>query len=493
MPDQDDTPQFNLILEDPKPSSSAPVRIGRDEMNLAEFPFALLSDRAPKDLHTVRFEDTVEGKDGKLVTRAWTLTAGESFGLPIAADEEVYVALMEVTKEQGFDERTVNITRYDLIKRLGWADKGDSYRRLHAALDRLLSVTIKADKAFWDKEKQRYVDVGFHIIDDYALYDETPGRKRKGAQEPLPLSFISWNQVIFRSFQAGNIKQLDTAFFFALRSSISRRLYRYLDKKRYDGKGTFRIGLKKLAFEKLGMSRNYYPSHIKQELKRAHDELIEYGFLAGVDYQKPKGKAEELVVYRFTRRKFMVRRELAEDSASAELVEQLGEAGVSRGPARNLVKQFGDEVRVQLQYQAYRSADDPAAVLVEAIRGSWEPPASYLKARADEQRRVAEEKTRSLQEKAKAEEDARAELERAVPKAVFDSLNSEQQQELSEQAAERIAAHSPAVAERPSSRAYKAMHREQIDQAITGSYLEECEKVRKRLRKEARLDLNDDL
>jgi hypothetical protein len=64
-------------------------------------------------------------------------------------------------------------------------------------------VTIKSEKAFWDQAKQRYVDVGFHIIDDYALYDEAPGRKGCKSQDPLPLSFVSWNQVIFRSFQAG--------------------------------------------------------------------------------------------------------------------------------------------------------------------------------------------------------------------------------------------------------------------------------------------------
>ena len=27
------------------------------------------------------------------------------------------------------------------------------------------------------------------------------------------------------------------------------------------------------------MSRNYYPSHIRQELRRAHDELRENGYL----------------------------------------------------------------------------------------------------------------------------------------------------------------------------------------------------------------------
>jgi hypothetical protein len=484
---------LEFVRDEGSATTVAPARIGRDEMNLAEFPFALLSNRAPQGMNTIKFEDSVEGKDGKLVRRVWTVTGGDEFGLPLAGDEEVYVVLMEVTKDQGFDQRTINITRYDLIKRLGWADKGDSYRRLRDALDRLLGVTIKAEKAFWDNAKQRYVDVGFHIIDDYALYDENPGRKRAGGQDTLPLSFITWNQVIFRSFQAGNIKQLDTAFFFGLDSSVSRRLYRYLDKKRYDGKGTFRIGMKKLAFEKLGMSRTYYPSNIKQELKRAHDELMETGFLTGVEYEEPRSGGEELVIYYFTQRKYMLPPKLPSEELGHELVEDLVEAGVTPATARQLVQDFGDEVRVQLQYRVYRKAQDPAAVLVEAIKGKWEPPASYLKARADEERRVEEDKNRSLRAKLKAEEDARAELDRAAVHALLNGLEDAVREDLRQKAMERVAEKSPAVARRPETRAFEAMCQEEITWIILTDYAAEFEKVRQRVEREARIDLNDDI
>lgn len=468
-------------------------RIGRDEMNLAEFPFALLSDRAPEGVNTIQFEDTVEGKDGLLVKRSWTVTGGEKFGLPLAADEQVYVVLMEVTKEHGFDQRTIPITRYDLIKRLGWPNKGESYRRLREALDRLLGVTITARRAFWDKAKQRYVDVGFHIIDDYALYDEAPGRKRHDQQDPLPLSFISWSQVIFRSFQAGNIKQLDTAFYFSLRSSLSRRLYRYLDKKRYDGKGKYRIGIRKLAFEKLGMSRNYYPSQIKQELKRAHQELIQNGFLQAVEYEPGGNGGEELVVYHFTQRKFLVAPPPQEPDTIQELCDQLVEQGVTPAVARQMVRDFGDEVRIQLQYLPYRGAQDPAAVLVEAIKGRWEPPASYLKARAEEQRRQQEQQRQTLQAKLKAQEEARLELLRATTQTLLDRLSEPERSRLIAAATARINDKSPAVARRPHSRAFSAMLNEELTELLLGEFPEDFERTRAQLVREARIDLNDDL
>jgi hypothetical protein len=494
----DDRLELSLVFEQEAEGAGAgvagvPARVGRDEMNLAEFPFALLADRAPEGLSTIKFEDSVEGKDGKLVRRVWTVTGGEEFGLPVATDEEVYVALMEVTKEQGFDQRSMYITRYDLIKRLGWPDKGDSYRRLKEALDRLLGVTIKAEKAFWDNAKQRYVDVGFHIIDDYALYDENPGRKRAGQQDALPLSSITWNQVIFRSFQAGNIKQLDTAFFFGLRSSVSRRLYRYLDKKRYDGKDSFRIGVKKLAFEKLGMSRTYYPSHIKQELKRAHDELVESGFLSTVEYVEAKGGGEEQAVYRFTRRKYLVTKELPTAEAGEELRAGLEQVGVTTAVARQLVGEFGDEARVQLQYLPYRAAQDPPAVLVEAIKGQWEPPASYLKARAEEERRQEAAQRHSEEAKRQAEQEALEELQRSALATVLHDLGDQEREKLLARAAARVADKSPAVAQRPQSRAFGAMRQEELAQLVAEERGEELKRVRTRLAREAKLDLNDDL
>ena len=34
---------------------------------------------------------------------------------------------------------------------------------------------------------------------------------------PLPLSSFRWNEVIFQSFQSGNLKQLDLEFYLGLR------------------------------------------------------------------------------------------------------------------------------------------------------------------------------------------------------------------------------------------------------------------------------------
>src|SRR5262245_45041426 len=105
-----------------------PPFMGRDEMNLAEFPIALLADYAPKEQKTLHFEDG----HGRL-----TVTGSDAYGLPTAADTDVIVALIYLTKQRtDFQDVKVNFSRYELVKLLNWSDEGKSYKRLQLALNR---------------------------------------------------------------------------------------------------------------------------------------------------------------------------------------------------------------------------------------------------------------------------------------------------------------------------------------------------------------------
>ncbi len=458
--------------DDPEQVPLEPLRLGGDELNLAEFPFALLADRQPEGVATIEFSDVIKGKDGQTIERTWILTGSDEFGLPVASDEQVYVALMEITREQGFENRTIHTTRYDLIKRLGWPDKGGSYARLKGCLNRLLGVTITAKHAFWDKTKQRYVDVGFHIIDDYALYNEPVGRKPRGPARHQPLSYIAWNQVVFKSFQAGNLKQLDTGFYFGLRSAVARRLFRYLDKKRLDGKPAFRIGLCKLGFEKLGMSRNYYPSHIKQQLARAHKELIDSGFLEGFRYYRPGREAGEQVLYWFTDERHSAASAAVQQPQANKLVSQLFEVGVTASVAKRLVAEYGPQVQTQLAYLPYRDSHNPPAMLVEALRNDWAPPASYLKAQTDAQRaRQAAEAERQRQDR-RQQQIADRLAQREALRQSLESLSPTDRTQLETTARLRLQQDNPALAAHPDSAAYQIVLEEYISDLLEASQYE---------------------
>src|SRR3954468_24469999 len=122
-----------------KDQSSQPATlIGRDEMNLAEFPIALLADRVPKGQKTLYFED----QHGRL-----TVTGSDAYGLPTAADADVIVALIYLTKiRNNFSDAKVNFSRYELINLLNWQDDGKTYKRLEESLNRWVGVSLYHDK-----------------------------------------------------------------------------------------------------------------------------------------------------------------------------------------------------------------------------------------------------------------------------------------------------------------------------------------------------------
>ena len=199
-------------------------RSGKDEMNLAVFPIAALSVRVPKDVKALKFQDSIQGDGGKIVKRTWTVQGGSDCGLPTAGDEDVYVALMELTRKLGFSDRKVNFSRYELAKRLGWSPCGKTYSRIEQALLRLANVNIHASNAFWDNAKRSYVTVSFSLIQEYQLYDEKPRKGEKLRSDP-PSSFFMWTERLFESFKSGYIKFLDTELYFKLNSATARRLF----------------------------------------------------------------------------------------------------------------------------------------------------------------------------------------------------------------------------------------------------------------------------
>jgi len=252
------------------------LRQGKDEMNLATFPIAALSTHVPEGARFLKFEDTIAGQGGKLVKRTWTIQGGSEVGLPTATDEDVYVALMELTQRQGFDNQQIFFSRYDLLKRLGWCICGKCYDRLEESLKRWSSVSIHAHNAFWDNEKKSYVTAGFTLIQGFHIYYEETGQKTDRDQ---PVSWFTWSDQLYQSFKSGYIKFLDTELYFSLQTSTARRLYRYLDKKFGDGT-EFMIDLFKLAHEHLGISRSFqYISEVIRKLTPALDELMEKGYL----------------------------------------------------------------------------------------------------------------------------------------------------------------------------------------------------------------------
>ena len=167
-----------------KEASGGEPALGRDEMNLAEFPLAALADRVAKGQKTLVFADTVwDKRANQQVTRRLTIAASDRYGLPTALDDEVILGLVQLSRQARFASPRIDFSKYELIQTLGWRQEGKSYRRIDESLKRWLGVALYYEKAWWDKRAECWIDAGFHLIEQISLARQRNGKrggKRQG-------------------------------------------------------------------------------------------------------------------------------------------------------------------------------------------------------------------------------------------------------------------------------------------------------------------------
>ena len=478
--DRDRTPSLFDDLED-RDAAVAAEPAFKDELNLAEFPIAALADRVPDGQTTLVFEDRLDRRDGPPIVRRLTIMGTAKHGLPTSMDDEVLVGLIQLTKRwNNFTEPKVSFSRYELIELLGWPQTGQSYRRIEEALHRWVGIVLSYENAWWDNAEKSWVDENFHVLDNVTLYDrerrrraradgpaDGPAGRRRGKRgnAPPPLSSFKWNEVIFRSFQSGNLKQIDLEFYLRLRLPTTKRMFRFLDKRFYRCE-RLEFDLRTFACEHIGLSRSYKPTELKRRLRPAIAELEQNGFL------EPLG--EEARYLRRARGQWQVAfvrgprgREPIEPTAEErqELLGLLTDRGVAARPAAELLDEATpDRVRAKVavfdwlrERRDRRVARNPAGYLVASIRGDYEAPDEYVApADADalaraEAAAAALERRRRAAERAKVEAEAAAEAAEAARlaalKARWDDLPTD----------DRDAIVAQVKAENPGLRRWKTM------------------------------------
>lgn len=228
-------------------------RDGRDEMNLVELPLASIADRSLDGQKTVVFTEEYWDRDARQwLTRELAISGSDRYGLPTARDEDVLLACIQLSSRQGFRERDVMFSRYELLKLLRWPDEGKNYRRLATALRRWKGVTIYSNRAFYDHAHKSWVSRDFGVFDNLYLYEREAAARSSG----VVCSRFRWNEVFFASFQAGYLKKLDWDLYCRLASPVAKRLYRLLDKRFYHA-DELTLDLHQLAFRKLRLSERY--------------------------------------------------------------------------------------------------------------------------------------------------------------------------------------------------------------------------------------------
>ena len=145
-----------ILLKNQKSKAASPQkieRLGKDEMNLVEHPFALLK-RSPETVFKLDWEK-IHPRTGKTVKARLACRRFRRTGFAWPSRRTALLVLMELSREQGWPQK-VMFSRHDLLRRLGMAKANTNYAALHESFLRLKSVTIDAKRSFWKVDIQRF-------------------------------------------------------------------------------------------------------------------------------------------------------------------------------------------------------------------------------------------------------------------------------------------------------------------------------------------------
>jgi hypothetical protein len=387
------------------------TRPGKSEINLIEYPWTALWKRTDKSAVIFHEWDidhpTIPGKKAKA---SWRVAGDPELGLPTASDIKVQWALLELTRDTGFPQ-TVQFTRYDLMKRLGWDTNKKHYEMLYSSLLRLKGVTISARNAFRDPRTGLYQDVAFSILDNFQIYNvgmdkgHRPRRSSKalaeGSDSGLPMDFFKWNDVVYNSIRGGYLATLDLNLAFSFKSDIALILYPLLLMKTYAGPGkhreSFEMELREFYSRHLGLTATPYVSKMEERLRPAHKELIESGFLQSASIVPMKRKPGGMKVsYRLRRPGEEVIASEDDDTGNERdsdevpsimtgdaqrdvLLLRMQEIGIEDiNVADGVLREFTPEqIALQLDCLKDRRPQDPPALFLYALRRGLKPPAPF--------------------------------------------------------------------------------------------------------------------
>ena len=282
-------------------SKSSPKRKAKEpkpkyELTLAEFPLAVLSTKKPKDMKVLEYHDTIRGQGGKPIDRTWRVKPSEEFGWAGPTIYGTLYELFQIWSEQGFQDRNIRFgTIWNLLQRKFLRDGNENYKVMVRDLRILNSILIDAINAFYDPEKNAYVDrYDFKLFEYLDFYKESPT-----GQATLPFGYIRASETLWESIEKKSIFPLGIPreVFHSL-SPLEQRLSLYLDKM-FRKQHTHYRDIFKLATQLPIHSKA--KKKMKQTLKNACEGLIKKGYdrLADFEFKKSAdGQSEIIYFYR---------------------------------------------------------------------------------------------------------------------------------------------------------------------------------------------------
>lgn len=252
------------------------ANIGKEDINFPEFVLGVLDKNSSQHKDEIMFQDPIN-PDQKI-----SISSG-IHGFPTQFTRDLYRGLMRLTYlKNKFNSKKINCTLREICRELGIKPTGKAMHQIRESLDILTETRVKFYYSYFNIRENDKIDkvTSIGILDGYTLAEYNKKKNKDKGANTLE-NFISWSPSFWDLSlkEAKNLINYDYSFYISLSGNITKELYIFLNKRAFNKK-FFKIPIRILAFEKLGMSRNLTNKlfKVRQQLRKAHQELLEKGF-----------------------------------------------------------------------------------------------------------------------------------------------------------------------------------------------------------------------
>lgn len=254
------------------------------EGNLLEHPiFSMQKSRVGKTTEEYIWrEKDIAGR--VIVERRFKVDCVE--GIPNFFDMDVFNGIMRIfTKKRDlYKKNEIHFTIYELIRETSLpVHDGMVAKRIWESLKRMAKTSLHFENAFYE-EKEKVTKI-VHLIVRIEIYE-----KKKGNRLINMVKAVLDDELV-SSIERKYFNLIDFDTYKSLPSGLPRRLYEYLEKKKYR-KNQFKIGIKTLA-QRIPLKTKKV-SQLRGYIEKANDELIKKGIIDRCEY--PKGNT---IIYYF--------------------------------------------------------------------------------------------------------------------------------------------------------------------------------------------------
>jgi len=397
------------------------------EGNLLEYPiFSMERRRVNKETEEYIWkESNIIGKE----TGEKKFRVSCTLGIPNAFDFNIYNAVMRLyTKKSGaYKKNEVHFTVYEIAKELNLSFTGLTIKRIKESLIRMSHTTLLFENAFFEKKEN--ITKVVHLLVQLEYYEKQKGNRL------INMVKIILDDELVNSIERKYFNLIDFKIFKTLSSGIPRKLYEYIEKKKYR-KNYFEIGTKNLA-KRIGLKTSKI-SQLKELLGKANDELKKQSVIDQWKFSK------ENIVYYFKKSERF--KEVEEDLFHLENLVKTFYETLGQKIASDILIREGMTVLQDLIDEGFNTKDIEytlgwAVDNVKGIHSIRILPKVIGKALGDKEskelikKREDLERKKIVEEKMKLEEEIRKEKELNT---IFENLSQNEKEELEKLAKENL-------------------------------------------------------